>query len=90
MRAKACCDTLNQMTFPALLPNTSGLQLPGTAFANRPGTIRTLAERSLAWRHLASNRTRPGAEETCRRATLAPDDQMSESRVSLGEPMLGA
>ncbi len=37
----------DQKTFPALLANTSGLQLPGTAYTNKPGTKRILTQKNL-------------------------------------------
>ncbi len=39
---------VDQKTFPALLANTSRLQLPGTAFTNKPGTAKILTQKNLA------------------------------------------
>jgi len=42
---------VHKAAFPALLANTSGLQLPGTAFTSKPGTKRILSEKNIAgWR----------------------------------------
>lgn len=38
---------VNQKEFPAIL-NASGLQLPSTAFQNKPGTGKILTEKNLA------------------------------------------
>jgi hypothetical protein len=52
---------VDQKTFPALLANTSRLQLPGTAFANKPGTAKILTQKNLAGYRRGSHSIADGA-----------------------------
>ena len=78
--------------FPALVEETSGRRLPGTALQNKPGTRRILTERSLAgWRQAnapaASRTASPAAAQAPAQPTRASAAPATTSAPASGRSL---